>query len=174
MAVLIFIAVSASGQEHMQMSMSKESTIQKAVCVLYGTQGNNVSGTVTFTRATDGIKVVADVTGLSKGKHGFHIHEFGDCSSADGASAGGHFNPDMKPHGGPTDMNRHEGDMGNFTADETGKAHLEYTDRSLTFDGPHSIIGRSLIVHRDADDLKSQPAGNAGPRIACGVIGIAK
>jgi superoxide dismutase, Cu-Zn family len=149
-------------------------SINKAVCVLYPTQGNTASGTVIFTRTDKGINVVVDVQGVSKGKHGFHIHEFGDCSSQDGSSAGGHFNPGGKTHGAPMDMTRHMGDMGNIEADETGKAHLEYTDPVMTFEGANSIIGRSVILHKNEDDLKTQPTGNAGPRIACGVIGIAK
>jgi superoxide dismutase, Cu-Zn family len=146
----------------------------KAICVLYPTQGNNVSGTITFTQTDKGILVVADLQGLTKGKHGFHIHEFGDCSSADGTSAGSHFNPEGKNHGAPMDISRHIGDMGNIEADESGKAHLEYTDPMLMLNGPHSILGRSVIVHKSEDDLKTQPTGNAGARVACGVIGIAK
>jgi superoxide dismutase, Cu-Zn family len=149
-------------------------SINKAVCVLYPTQGNTASGTIIFTRADKGIRVVVDVQGLSKGKHGFHIHEFGDCSSQDGMSAGGHFNPVGKAHGAPMDMNRHMGDMGNIEADETGKAHMDYIDPMLTFEGSNSIIGRSVILHKNEDDLKTQPTGNAGPRVACGVIGLAK
>jgi superoxide dismutase, Cu-Zn family len=155
------------------MQMGK-TAVQKAICVLTPTQGNTAGGTITFQMTDKGMKVTADLTGLSQGKHGFHIHEFGDCSAPDGTSAGGHFNPEAKPHGGPMDMNRHEGDMGNVTADATGKAHLEYVDPMLTFTGDKSIIGRAVILHKDEDDLKSQPVGNAGPRIACGVIGIAK
>ena len=147
---------------------------QKAICILYPTQGNNASGTITFTKTENGIKVVAELQGLSKGKHGFHIHEFGDCSSPDGTSAGGHFNPEGKQHGAPMDMMRHEGDMGNIEADDTGKAHLEYIDKMLSFDGVQSILGRSVILHKSEDDLKTQPTGNAGARIACGVIGVAK
>jgi Cu-Zn family superoxide dismutase len=148
--------------------------IQKAICCLYPTQGNNATGTIIFTKTAEGIKVTADLQGLSKGKHGFHIHEFGDCSSSDGTSAGGHFNPEGKQHGAPMDLMRHEGDMGNIEADDAGKAHLEYVDKMLSFDGPHSILGRSVILHKDEDDLKTQPTGNAGARIACGVIGVAK
>jgi Cu-Zn family superoxide dismutase len=159
-----------------QMDMGKMAAgkVTKAICVLYPTQGNTVSGTITFTQTDQGVKVVADLQGLSKGKHGFHIHEFGDCSSADGTSAGGHYNPEGKSHGAPMDMSRHMGDMGNLEADESGKAHLEYTDATILLNGPNSILGRSVIVHKNEDDLKSQPAGNAGPRVACGVIGTAK
>jgi superoxide dismutase, Cu-Zn family len=148
--------------------------IEKAICSLYPTQGNNVTGTITFNKTNDGVRVVADLQGLTPGKHGFHIHEFGDCNAPDGMSAGGHFNPEKKPHGAPGEMNSHEGDLGNVTADASGKAHYEYTDKMLMLEGPHSIVGRSVIVHKMEDDLKSQPVGNAGARVACGVIGIAK
>jgi len=164
---------SAQTEMHQGMSMDKP-MVQKAICVLYPTQGNNVTGVITFTKTDKGIEVVADVQGLTPGKHGFHIHECGDCSSPDGNSAGGHFNPAMKSHGGPMDSMRHEGDMGNLTADGSGKAHLEYLDTDLSFEGKNSIIGRGIIVHTGEDDLKSQPVGNAGARAACGVIGIAK
>jgi superoxide dismutase, Cu-Zn family len=146
----------------------------KAICVLYPTAGNNVSGTATFTSTEKGVKVVVDVQGLTKGKHGIHIHEYGDCSAPDGSSAGGHFNPAGMVHAGPMDMTRHMGDMGNLEADGSGKAHLEYFDQMISFKGENSIIGKSVILHKSEDDLKSQPAGNAGPRVACGVIGIAK
>src|ERR1039457_2139664 len=142
----------------------KAVSIQKAICVLYATQGNNASGTIIFTKTDNGIKVTADLQGLSKGKHGFHIHEFGDCSSPDGMAAGGHYNPGGNAHAGPMDMKRHEGDMGNIEADDAGKAHLEYVDKMLSFEGPHSILGRSAILHKGEDDLKTQPTGNAGAR----------
>jgi Cu-Zn family superoxide dismutase len=157
-----------------KMPKPKSVPVQKAICVLYPTQGNSASGNIIFTKTADGIKVTADLQGLSKGKHGFHIHEFGDCSSPDGMSAGGHYNPEGKQHGAPMDMMRHEGDMGNIEADHAGKAHLEYVDKMLSFDGPHSILGRSVILHKGEDDFKTQPTGNSGARIACGVIGVAK
>ena len=146
----------------------------KAIAVLHPTKGSNVEGTVTFTKSGDGVKIVADVSGLSPGKHGFHIHEFGDCSSPDGKSAGGHFNPSNNPHAGHDAAQRHEGDMGNIEADSAGKAHLELTDNMMTMSGENSILGRGVIVHEKADDLKSQPTGDAGGRLACGVIGIAQ
>jgi len=149
-------------------------TVQKAVCVVYPTQGNTVTGTITFIKTGNGIKVIADLQGLTKGKHGIHIHDCGDCSSTDGSSAGGHFNPEHKSHGSPADSTRHVGDLGNIVADSTGKAHLEYIDHLISFEGKHSIIGRSLIIHKNEDDLKTQPTGNAGGKIACGVIGISK
>ena len=146
----------------------------KAVAVLHPTKGSNVEGIVTFTKSGDEMKIVADVSGLTPGKHGFHIHEFGDCSSPDGTAAGGHFNPTNNPHAGHDVAQRHEGDMGNIEADSSGKAHLELTDNMMMMSGEKSIIGRSVIVHEKADDLKSQPTGDAGGRVACGVIGIAK
>ena len=147
----------------------------KAVAVLYPTTGNKVAGTVTFTEEADGVRVHAQITGLTPGKHGFHVHEFGDCSAVDLSSAGGHFNPTNKPHAGPDDMARHIGDMGNIEADASGAAKLDYVDHNISLvKDKSSVIGRSVVVHAKADDLKSQPAGDSGPRIACGVIGIAK
>lgn len=114
----------------------------------------------------DGVKVIADINGLSPGEYGFHIHEFGDCSAFNGKSAGGHFNPDGTPHGAQTATakNRHVGDLGNITAINSGKAHLELVDSMLAFDGAHSVIGRGVSVHADKDDLTSQPTGAAGSR----------
>jgi len=146
----------------------------KAIAVLHPTAGNNVTGLVTFTKSGDEVKVVADVTGLTPGKHGFHVHEFGDCSSSDGNSAGGHFNPMHKQHGAPDASDRHAGDLGNIEADASGKAHLEWSDKVMKLSGADSIVGHAVIVHEKADDLKTQPTGNAGGRLACGVIGVAK
>jgi Cu-Zn family superoxide dismutase len=102
--------------------------------------------------------------------HGFHIHEFGDCSAPDGSSAGGHFNPSDKNHGALLDTDRHAGDMGNIIADASGNSHMEFIDKILTLNGEKSIIEKGLIVHKNVDDLKTQPTGNAGPREACGTI----
>ena len=147
---------------------------QKAIAVLGPTAGSKVSGTVTFTKTGEGVKIVADVTGLTPGKHGFHIHEFGDCSDPKAESAGSHFNPTKDPHAGHDAEKRHIGDMGNLEADASGKARLELTDKLMKFDGNTSIIGHAVIVHEKADDLKTQPTGDAGGRLACGVIGVAK
>ena len=145
----------------------------KAIAVLHPTAGNNVTGLVTFTKSGDAIKVVADITGLTPGKHGFHVHAFGDCSSSDGSSAGGHFDPTHKQHGAPDASERHAGDLGNIEADASGKAHLEWNDKVMKLSGADSIVGHAVIVHEKADDF-SQPSGNAGGRLACGVIGVAK
>src|SRR5262249_43088067 len=101
-------------------------------------------------------------------------HEWGDCSSKDGLSAGGHFNPGNAPHGAPEAMQRHAGDMGNIEADQNGVANLEYNDPMVKINGHGAIIGHGMIVHASPDALKPQPTGNAGGRLACGVIGAAK
>ena len=155
-------------------SVAWAADMTKAIAVLHPTSGSNVTGTVTFTASGNEVKVVADVTGLTPGKHGFHVHEFGDCSSPDGNSAGAHFNPTHKQHGAPDAADRHAGDLGNIEADAAGKAHLECTDKTMKLLGPDSIVGRAVIVHEKEDDLKTQPTGNAGGRVACGVIGVAK
>jgi len=149
-------------------------SVTKAVAVLSSTKGNSVSGTVTFTKVEDGVKVVADVTGLTPGLHGFHIHEFGDCSAPDATSAGGHFNPGHMQHGAPDAAMHHAGDLGNIEADASGKAHYELVEKGLSLEGADSIIGHGVIVHEKADDMKTQPTGNAGARVACGAIGVAK
>ena len=142
-----------------------------AMAELNPTAGNNVKGTVHFYETPKGIKVVAVVSGLTPGKHGFHIHDKGDCSAPDATSAGGHFNPTNAKHGGPNSAERHAGDFGNITADSAGNAKFETTDSHISFDGPNSIIGRGVIVHEKEDDLMTQqPPGNAGKRVACGNI----
>ena len=173
-SILAIFGACSDMKEQQKTGMSEQPQIQKAVAMIYPTEGNDVQGMVTFTKVNSGILVMADISGLTPGKHGFHIHEYGDCSLADGTSAGGHFNPLNMPHGAPTDVKRHLGDLGNLTADDTGKAHYEWTDPLIKLNGPNSIVGRALIIHQGEDDLKTQPTGNAGARVACGVIGQAK
>ena len=132
--------------------------------------GSAVRGVVDFYETAKGVRVVATVSGLTPGLHGFHIHEKGDCSAPDATSAGPHFNPGGMKHGGPGDAMRHAGDFGNITANAAGIAKFEALDHHITFDGANSILGRGVIVHASADDLSGQPAGNAGARQACGVI----
>ena len=143
-----------------------------AVATLQPTKGNQTSGTVTFTQVGNKVRVDADVKGLKAGaEHGFHIHEKGDCSSGDGMSTGGHFNPGGKGHAHHSTSERHAGDMPSLVADAQGNAKLSVTLDLLTVaPGATSVVGRGLIVHRDPDDYKTQPTGNAGPRIACAVI----
>ncbi len=158
---------------NMQAGNMAAKEVTKAVCVLHPLGDSKVMGKVTFTKMADGVHIEAELTGLTPGEHGFHIHEWGDCSSADGTSTGGHFNPTGAPHAGPTVMPRHEGDFGNVMADASGKATLHLMDKMVEFSGPNSVIGRGMIVHAGKDDLTTQPSGNAGGRVACGVIGIA-
>ncbi len=151
-----------------------QKTENKAVAQLQPTQGHEVRGTVTFTeKAEGGVEVDASVQGLSPGKHGIHIHEFGDCSAPDASSAGGHYNPLGSPHGAPDNppAERHAGDLGNIEAGPAGNtATYRRTDQVIGMEGESSIIGKSVVVHAGADDLTSQPAGDSGPRVACGVI----
>lgn len=149
-------------------------SITKAVALLLPTKGSEVKGRVTFTQDGRTIHVHAEISGLTPGEHGFHVHEFGVWSE-DGMASGGHFNPTMQPHAGPDAPKRHVGDLGNLTANSNGNATLDLDDSHLSFHGPHSILGRGLVVHVKADDFKTQqPPGNAGGRLAVGVIGVAK
>ena len=132
--------------------------------------GSQVSGTVKFSEADGGVRVMAEVSGLTPGKHGFHIHQNGDCSAPDAKSAGDHFNPDDQQHGGHDSAMRHRGDLGNLEAGSDGRATLEHTLRGITLSGPDSIVGKAVLVHAGEDDLKTPPSGNSGARIACGVI----
>jgi Cu-Zn family superoxide dismutase len=163
----------ALAQDHAGHSAAP-ATVKKAVAVLYPTQGNKVQGVVTFTKQENGIRIEANVTGLTPGKHGFHVHEYGDCSSTNAMSAGGHFTGQGPKHGGPETAERHAGDFGNLEADANGVARYDRVDTMIAFDGANNIIGRGLIVHEKADDLTTQPTGGAGGRVACGVIGVAK
>ena len=143
-----------------------------ATAQLQPTKGNKTFGEATFEQVGDKVKVVVFVQGLKPGQeHGLHIHEAGDCSSGDGMSAKGHFNPHGKAHAAHTSAERHAGDLPSLVANKQGRANVqvEIDGISLTA-GPANIIGRGLIVHADPDDFKTQPTGNAGARIACGVI----
>jgi len=153
-------------------------TVDRAVAVLHATEGNEASGVVRFTREGDAVRVSVHLEGLAPGEHGFHIHEFGDCSAPDATSAGGHFNPFGAPHAARDAAERHVGDLGNVTADDAGKVDTEFVDTRIALPGhipdkAASILGRGVIVHAGRDDLETQPSGAAGPRVACGVVGIA-
>ncbi len=163
---------SAMAQMHHDTQHAQEVT--KAIAVLSSTQGHKAFGIVTFTGVENGVRVVAEFSGLTPGKHGFHIHEFGDCSAPDGTSAGGHYNPTGMPHSMPSSGKRHVGDMGNIEAGKDGTAYLDYVDTTISLNGEYSIIGRGVILHEKEDDLTTQPTGAAGARIACGVIGVAQ
>ena len=144
----------------------------RATAQLQPTKGNKTFGEATFEQVGDKVRVVVFVQGLKPGQeHGLHIHEAGDCSSGDGMSAKGHFNPHGKPHGNPASAERHAGDLPSLKANKGGRANIQADLDVITLaPGQASIIGRGLIVHADPDDYKTQPTGNAGARIACGVI----
>jgi Cu-Zn family superoxide dismutase len=153
-------------------SLGQAQEVTKAAAQLEPKSASQVTGMVTFTKVGDEVQVVADIQNLKPGKHGFHIHEKGDCSAADAMSAGPHFNPMHEHHGGTHTAERHVGDFGNIEVDASGKGHLVWKGK-LDLSGPNSIIGRSVVVHEKEDDLKTDPSGNSGARIACGTINAA-
>jgi Cu-Zn family superoxide dismutase len=130
-----------------------------------------VQGTLQFAQAGNTVSVSGTITGLKpNAAHAFHVHEKGDCSAPDFSSAGSHFNPTGEPHGAHDAARHHLGDMPQLMADGSGAAQVSFTSASLALDGPHGIVGKAVVVHRDPDDVNAQPVGNAGPRLACGVI----
>jgi Cu-Zn family superoxide dismutase len=147
-------------------------TGQRATATLDSRSGSNAKGTVNFIAQGHDVLVTGSFSGLKpNAEHGFHVHEKGDCSAPDATSAGGHFNPDAKSHGMPGSGSNHAGDMPNIKSDANGNA--VYSAKLSGFainSGPNGILEKSVVVHRDPDDYKSQPAGNSGPRIACGLI----
>lgn len=146
----------------------------RATAALSPTAGNTAAGTVEFAERGGRTVVTATITGLRpNSEHGFHVHERGDCSSPDAESAGGHFNPSNAPHGHFASLNRHPGDLPNLRADAQGAATLRWESSELSVrGGAGSVINRSVIVHRDPDDYSSQPSGNSGARLACGVVRV--
>jgi len=141
-----------------------------AMAVVTPTAGNNAAGVVDFTQTDDGVHITAEISGLTPGDHGFHIHEWGDISKPNGKAEGGHLNLNHTPHGARDAKVRHTGDLGNITADARGVARYDWTDPDLNL---ALIIGRGVIVHAKPDDY-GQPTGNAGARVAQGVVGVAK
>jgi len=152
--------------------------VNRAVCVIEGENG--ISGVVHFEQTYDdeATKITGEIKGLSPGLHGFHVHEWGDNTKGCD-SAGPHFNPHKRVHGGPKDESRHVGDLGNIRVNHDGIARFHVTDRLISLAGDHSVIGRTLVVHQNVDDLgkggneESLKTGNAGARVGCGVIGLA-
>ncbi len=142
-----------------------------AIAKLAPTQGNGANGTVTFTQHGNKVSMDAEVAGLAPGMHGMHIHEKGDCSAPDGTSAGGHFNPTNQPHGDPNGHTHHMGDLPMLYADTDGRAKLHAELDALSLQaGAESIVGKAVIIHQKLDDFTTQPTGNSGGRVACGVI----
>ena len=149
-----------------------------ANAALASRSGSNAVGVLHLMRAGDGVRVTGQVSGLAPGSvHAFHIHEKGDCSADDASSAGGHFNPTSQPHGNVQGGGAHHlGDQANLQADAGGTARVDarFGGVSLGTGTDTDVMGKAIVIHADADDYTSQPAGNAGKRIACGVIRIVR
>jgi Cu-Zn family superoxide dismutase len=153
-------------------SMSTPEEPLRATAALQPTKGNKAFGEATFEQVGNKVRVIVFAQGLRAGQeHGFHIHEAGDCSSGDGMSAKGHFNPHGKPHGDPKSAERHAGDLPALKAGKDGRAKIDLEMDVITLmPGASNVVGKGLIIHADPDDYKTQPTGNAGARLACGVI----
>ena len=149
------------------------SKLPMAMAALQPTSGSTAQGTVHFQQLKDGsVEVVADFTGVPAGVHGFHVHELGNCGD-NGNAAGGHFNPTSMPHAAPEAASHPAGDFGNVTASANGEIHTRFVTRSITVtEGERSVIGKAVILHANPDDLATQPSGNAGARISCGVVSL--
>jgi Cu-Zn family superoxide dismutase len=178
LSLLLLIACARKEEERPQgeaatpAAETQEALVAKAT--LRPSTKASVNGTVTFTQSGNMVTVVAHVEGAKPGLHGFHVHEVGDCTAVDFSSAGNHFNPGAMQHGAPEAPSHHAGDLGNITVGPDGIGHLEIKTSHLTVaDGPNSVVGRAVILHEAADDLTTQPGGNAGAREACGVVEMA-
>ncbi len=169
-------ACNSENAESRNMALVKRS----AICILFPDNGSSVTGLVSFHQESfeEKVKIVANVRGLNPNSlHGIHIHQYGDLSQGC-ITAGPHFNPFNKVHGGPQDLERHVGDLGNLKTDEHGSSYMAMEDNLITLFGDNSVVGRSVVVHSKEDDLgnggneESKKTGNAGSRVACGVIGL--
>ena len=170
--LLIPVAAAALLAACQSTSSPKPDEAARATAALQPTKGSKAFGEATFEQVGDKVRVIVFAQGLKPdAEHGFHIHEAGDCGSSDGMSAKGHFNPHGKPHGDPKSAERHAGDLPSLKAGKDGRARIDATVDAISIgQGAGNIVGRGLIIHADPDDYKTQPTGNAGARIACGVI----
>ncbi len=161
-----------SGAAPPQVADRESTPARTARAQIEATEGNQASGVVQFAEQNGTVRIEATLRGLTPGAHGFHIHEKGDCSAPDASSAGDHFSPNDAPHGSPRDLPhaRHVGDLGNAIAEENGVAEIVVEDAEIRLDGADSIIGRAVIVHAGQDDFETQPDGDAGDPVGCGVI----
>ena len=163
-AMVTALAETKPGAQTQPMQMGK------AAAAIEGRSGSTLSGTAEFMMHGDQMMVSVSVKGAPPGVHAVHIHEKGDCSAPDATSAGGHFNPGGHQHGAPDAKEHHAGDLGNMTVAADGTGSIMVHSGELSLEGPNSIIGRAIIVHEKSDDFVTQPTGNAGGRIGCGVI----
>jgi Cu-Zn family superoxide dismutase len=146
----------------------------EAAAQIAPTQGNTVTGSVALNSSPEGVRITGAIQGLKpNAEFGFHVHEKGDCSAPDGSSAGGHFNPAQVQHGNPTSSSHHAGDMLNIKSNGEGVAQVDTTAAGTTLHGDPTtdILGKAIVVHEGPDDYTTQPSGNSGKRVACGVIG---
>ena len=176
LVVALAATASTASADHHLSGEGEHAGPSRAVCVLLPTIGNDVTGVLIFEETDGSVHITGTVRNLTPGKHGFHVHEFGDLSDLkEGKSTGGHFSPGGHDHGKPSNeaAERHIGDLGNITAGENGVANVDITDDVIDLHGKNSIVGRGIVVHAKEDDF-GQPTGNAGARVAIGVIGLAK
>jgi len=173
---MAFTAAAFSSGASAQSKSSQPKTNQTANIKLEPRSGSKVSGNLVVEERSGKVTFIGEIAGLAPNQdHGFHVHEFGDCSAPDAKSAGEHFNPDQKQHGGvrSTAMVSHAGDLGNVTADARGIAKVNVTSNVLRIsDGTFAVSGKALVVHKNADDQRTQPSGNSGDRIGCGVVQV--
>lgn len=170
-AAMALIAAVESGAHAQDVARGRTTAPIQATALVLSASGSDVVGLVRFWETGSGsVGYEIELHNLEPGPHGFHVHETGDCSAPDASSAGGHFNPTGDPHGAPDAERRHVGDLGNVVADADGTVRTSGVDRHLTLRGRHSILDRAVIVHAQRDDLRSQPTGDAGGRLGCGVI----
>lgn len=177
--VLIFFSAFLVSSVSFAQSSAKDTTKKKpsglkrnitAIAVVSGNTLDGITGVIKFTKLKKGVRISGEIYGLTPGKHGFHIHEKGLCDRPDFSSAGPHFNPDGTKHGSMDSEHRHKGDFGNIVANDYGVAKFSFVDYSISFKGNNGIIGRSVVIHAKEDDLKTDPSGNSGSRIGCGII----
>lgn len=166
---LLLLLPACAGQQGPSSSDPPPVTISASVS-LSPTSGNSTQGTLTLTEEAGGVRITGQINGLTPGEHGIHVHETGDCSAPDASSAGDHYNPATTHHGSPEANPHHAGDLGNITADANGTAQIDKVFPTLALQGARSVLGRSVVVHAEKDDLSTQPSGASGARIACGVI----
>jgi Cu-Zn family superoxide dismutase len=172
----VFVSAKTRKHDHDEEAHShRHAGALTAVAMIEGRSGSSMSGKAVFTEKAGGVLVELWVEDTPPGMHAVHVHETGDCSSEDGKSAGGHFNPGEMAHGSPHMAEHHAGDLGNMWVEEDGTGyHAIFMPVLTVAAGTHSVDGRGIIVHAGVDDLVSQPTGAAGGRIGCGVIRLAR